>query len=402
MPSWTDRIDALLGELDAQVRGTSRRVRDIFRDAPHEILCYRGYGTSDTAHVWGRVVEQRDIGESSAADSTLRNLLNTVRRVDSDPLALADVEVQWSGARAPFKTDDEGFFTTSIAAAGIRSSAEWQTYDVELIAPLTAGAPKITGTGEIFVPPLTATFGVISDLDDTVIQSRVSNFLQAARTVMLGNARTRLPFPGVAAFYSALRNGAAGVEANPIFYVSSSPWNIYDVISEFLDLQGIPKGPLLLRDWDINFGALASERHLEHKGGIIRDILNRYPTLPFILMGDSGQHDPEIYRQIVGEFPDRIRAVYIRDVTRSAERTTSIQALATEILAAHSVLVLAEDTLDAAQHAAEQGWISAAALDGVRDEKRADTGQDAGKVASPEGGERGQGTEPTIIGESEV
>src|SRR4029450_12845404 len=120
---------------------------------------------------------------------------------------------------------------------------------------------QVDGKGEIPIPPSTARFPRVSDIDDTVIQSRVSNFLQAARTVMLGNARTRLPFPGVAAFYQALRKGLTGDEKNPVFYVSSSPWNIYDVISEFMDLQKIPKGPLMLRDWDIKLSALASSRH---------------------------------------------------------------------------------------------------------------------------------------------
>src|SRR4029079_7356909 len=121
-----------------------------------------------------------------------------------------------------------------------------------------AGELKITGSGETLVPPASSRFGVISDIDDTVIQSRVTSFLQAARTVMLGNALTRLPFPGVSAFYEALRNGAGGDEKNPIVAVSSSPWNIYDVIAEFMDIQKIPKGPLILRDWDIRLSALSS------------------------------------------------------------------------------------------------------------------------------------------------
>jgi hypothetical protein len=146
----------------------------------------------------------------------------------------------------------------------------------------------------------------VSDIDDTVIQSRVSNFLQAARTVMLGNARTRLPFPGVAAFYQALRAGVSGKENNPIFYVSSSPWNIHDVIAEFMDIQKILKGPLILRDWDINFAALSGERHMAHKAVAIRNLMELYPRLQFILVGDTSQHDPDIYREIVGEFPNRV------------------------------------------------------------------------------------------------
>ncbi len=249
----------------------------------------------------------------------------------------------------------------------------------------------------MLVPPATATFGVISDIDDTVIQSRVSSFLLAARTVMLGNARTRLPFPGVAAFYQALRAGATGNECNPIFYVSSSPWNIHDVITEFMDLQKIPRGPVLLRDWDITMGMLSSSRHLDHKGAAIRTIMNTYPSLPFILIGDTSQHDPEIYKQIVSEFPGRIRAVYIRDVTRNEHRSASVKQLAEEIRTSDSTLVLAEDTLGAATHAAEQGWIRVESLADVREEKRADEGKTDEKVATPEGGKPSSGAGPEVI-----
>ena len=143
---------------------------------------------------------------------------------------------------------------------------------------------------------------------------------------MLGNARTRLPFPGVAGFYRALRDGATGDENNPIFYVSSSPWNLYDVISEFMDLQEIPRGPILLRDWDYQPRiALVAIRHFDHKGVAIRNIMQMYPELPFILIGDTSQHDPEIYRQFVEEFPGRIPAIYIRDVTQNAERSAAVR-----------------------------------------------------------------------------
>ena len=396
MPEWASRLGALAEELDQHLRGAARAVRVAIADDPSEVLAYRGYGNGSAVWLHGRAVERRRVTASSAADSAFRNLLNTWRRVDSDPVRFAQLLVSCRDARLPCAADDEGFFggrLPMLAPPG--GEDEWIAYDAELVAG--GGTPGIRGTGDILVPAASARFGVISDIDDTVIQSRVSNFLLAARTVMLGNARTRLPFPGVAGFYRALRDGAAGDERNPIFYVSSSPWNIYDVIAEFLELQSIPRGPILLRDWDVTFGALAAGRHLEHKGGAIREILAMYPALPFILIGDSGQHDPEIYAQIVREHPERIRAIYIRDVTRSAERSASIATLAAEVLAAKSSLVLAEDTMGAARHAAAQGWIAAATVADVHEEKRADTGQTTDKVPTPDGGKAGQGSAPTVI-----
>jgi phosphatidate phosphatase APP1 len=200
---------------------------------------------------------------------------------------------------------------------------------------------------------------------------------------MLGNARTRLPFPGVAAFYQALEQGGDGARLNPIFYVSSSPWNIHDIIADFMDIQRIPRGPINLRDWDIVLSALTSSRLGNFKEPVIRELLELYPTLPFILIGDNSQKDPEIYRKIIGEFPGRILAIYIRNVDANPERSASVQALAKEVLAAGSTLVLADDTYAAAQHAAEQGWITKESLPAVKEEKKADEGTTGTKADVP-------------------
>ena len=399
MKKWTADVGPLLGGLGKEVLGAAARVAHAaFGDEPFEIVAYSGYGNANRAHVYGRVLERRNIGASTDADSTLKNLLYTYRRAEADPLVRADVIVEYADKKTAMTTDDEGFFGGWIDLdTPLDGDEEWRSYAVELVSAGQPDRENVKGSADVLVAPPSARFGVISDLDDTVIQSRVSNFLQAARTVMLGNARTRLPFPGVAAFYRALRNGKGGDEKNPIFYVSSSPWNIYDVIAEFMDLQKVPKGPIILRDWDIGWSALSSARHFDHKGVAIRNIMKLYPNLQFILIGDTSQHDPEIYSQIVSEFPNRVAAIYIRDVTRNAERSASVKKLAEEILAAHSTLVLAEDTLGAAKHAAEQGWIASDALPDVKEEKRADEGKDDKKAPAPGGGEPSSGDAPKVI-----
>ncbi|CAN5920916.1 App1 family protein [soil metagenome] len=381
MRNWLGEIDSLLGEVDRSVRGVARAVRSAFDDGPLEVLTYRGFGDARHAHVYGRAQENRGVGKSTEADSVVENLMNTYRRVDSHPLAFAELAVGFGGVTQAVKADDEGFFSSRInLPTAVEVDGEWAEYSVDLLSPARPGVDRPRCKGEVLIPPACARFAIVSDIDDTVIQSRVSNFLLAARSVILGNARTRLPFPGVAAFYEALRNGRGGSEKNPVFYVSSSPWNIYDVITEFMDLQRIPRGPVLLRDWDISFGALSSHRHFEHKGAAIRNIMRFYPQLPFILIGDSGQHDPEIYRQIVQEFPNRVKAIYIRDVSSNPERSSEIGTLAAEVAASSCELVLVEDTYAAAKHAAAQGWISESALPMVKEEKRADDGTTNTKV----------------------
>ena len=383
-PGWRERLGRIAGELRAEVERAGKSIGIGDDDRPYEITPYRGYGTRSRVLVHGRVIEARNIAAATETDSLWRNLVNTYKRIDSDPLPRARVHVRVGEHEREVVADEEGFFREWLdLAPQLEGDDQWREADVRLQAPVREGERAITGKAPIRVATGAETFGVISDLDDTVIQSRITSFLQAVRTVMLGNARTRLPFPGVAAFYQALEKGGDGSRRNPIFYVSSSPWNIHDVIADFMDLQRIPRGPIHLRDWDVDLDALTSHRLKRHKELIIREILELYPSLPFILIGDDSQKDPEIYRSIIDQFPGRILAVYIRRVRADPARSAAVQALAQEVLDVGSTLILADDTLAAAKHAAEQGWIETSSLDAVHEEKRADEGVSGEKADVP-------------------
>ena len=362
---------------------------------PVAIAAYRGFGTAHRLYVHGRVLQSETPAPATESDSTWRNLINTWRRLESDPLPFARVSAHIGSTRKDLVADNEGFFGDWIdLAEPLPTDRVWHPVELNLHHP--DHPPEAGTTALALAPTPAAAYGVISDLDDTVIQSHVTSFLRAARTLFLGNARTRLPFPGVAAFYQALLAGTRPGVINPIFYVSSSPWNLHGLLEEFLELQGVPPGPLLLRDWDVNSETFGSDRHHTHKAAAIRRIVALYPSLPFILIGDSGQHDPEIYKAIVEEFPDRVLAVYIRNVTPSTDRVEAIRALAEEVTAARSTLVLADDTLAAARHAAEHGWILAEALTAIGEEKKADEGATDEKAPAPGDQDKDDAT-PTIV-----
>ena len=100
-------------------------------------------------------------------------------------------------------------------------------------------------------------------------------------------------------------------------------------------------------------------------------MLALYSDLPFILIGDSGQHDPEIYRQIVEEHPGRVLAVYIRNVSRDPKRIREIEDLAKAVAGAGSSLVLAADSVAIAEHAVSLGLVSPETVSEVRNERTA-------------------------------
>lgn len=364
---------------------------------PLAVQLYDGFRSPEGVFVVGRVMEDPELAPADAEQSTWTNFFAMVRRANARGAPHAVVRLDAGGDAIEITADDEGFFQATIAVrAPRRIDDEWVRVDAEVVKPRAPAVP-IRRSGRALVPGAPPKLMVISDIDDTVLQSKVTNLLVAARTIAFGNARTRLPFPGVAAFYQALRRGRSAGERNPIFYISSSPWNLYDVIKQFLEIQGIPDGPLMLRDLDITLDVLASSRHRAHKGAMIKRVLEAMPNVPVVLIGDSGQQDPEIYRDVVREYPGRVVAVYIRNVTMNAERSQAIGRLADEVLADGSSLVLADDTLAAAKHAAEHGFIDPASLASIGAEKKADEGVRGGKQDAPGARDAADKPTPTVV-----
>lgn len=378
MPDWRDAFSRIADEISAHANAAHDMVRARIGEAPVAIAPHHGYGTHDRLFVQGRALRASPLGPARAEDSAWRNLAAMYRRMEADPLPGAEVIVRAGGAERRVVADDEGFFRAWVTpAAPAVPAGGWLEAEIDL-PPLGAGE-IVRATSRVRVPGPDARFIVVSDVDDTVLQSNIHSLVHAVRTALLSNARTRLPFPGVAAFYRALERGASGREGNPVFYLSSSPWNLFDLLAEFLEVQRLPAGPLLLRDWDVTLDALGSGRLHGFKGPNLRELLALYPALPFILVGDTSQQDPEIYASIVHDHPGRVLAVYIRDVTGTPERAGAVAALAAELERAQVPLLLAPDTLGAAQHAAERGWIDPAALDEITEDARKDLGSRPGK-----------------------
>lgn len=355
-------FDAIKGRLGARFD----------RDDPIQILAYRGFGSAERLFAEGRVLQDEPIGESSRGDSVWRNIGNTWKRFESDEVKGARVLARFGGWEGEAVTDEEGYFRFEVVRPPEPPDPARLWHGVELTLLEPALAEPVRAVGALLVPPPDSRFGIISDIDDTVIETGVTRKLAMARTVFLRNAHTRLPFKGVAAFYDALHEEREGRGPNPIFFVSGSPWNLYDLLAEFMDLHGIPQGPLRLRDFGLDPRKLLKADTREHKIGCIEPILDLYPELRFILIGDSGEQDPEIYREVVHRHPGRVLAIYIRDVGNRAGREAEVQALAREVEHEGVPMLLVKDTVAAAVHAAERGWIDPDRLPDIREEKRKD------------------------------
>lgn len=315
---------------------------------------YRGFGTRHRVLLIGRVVREPSPAAASSRHPMVRRLARLWRRLARRGIAQATLCACFAGAEQQLTTDRDGYFRIDLRPLEpLAAPGPWHEIAIELSAPTA-----ITARGQVFIPGERCRFVVISDIDDTVMFTGVANRLQMMWRLFMQDAESRVAFPGMARFLAALHEGAGG-EHNPMLYVSRAPWSLYEILDRFFHHHGIPVGPILfLREWGMTFQSPLPRRARHHKLDLIDDMLSVYDALPFILIGDSGQHDPEIYAQIVHTYPGRVRAIYIRNVSRGAARKGEIEALAAEIVEAGSTLVLATDTMAMAEHAAAHGLIA--------------------------------------------
>ncbi|MFD2999264.1 App1 family protein [Pontibacter toksunensis] len=363
-----DKIDNLTYELKNKL-GLNR---------PLHIVTYRSYGTPNRLYVKGRVMVNKGITRSEENDTLWENILNMYRRFESDEIPNARVQLTQEGQQHEITTDGEGYFVLNIEpTVPLQLDDIWHKIDIKLLEAPVNFEGDITEPAYVLVPPPDAEYGIISDIDDTIVRTGATSLLETGRNVLLNNAHTRIPFHGVSQFYRSLQLGRNGKRNNPFFYVSSSPWNTYDLLYHYLELNEIPQGPLLLRDFGIDEQKFGSSDHMSHKYKEIANLLVTYPKLNFILIGDSGQQDAQIYSEVVKNHPGRIMAIYIRDVNIEA-RTKAVTTIADELKQSGEVeMLLVKDTAAAAEHAAENGFIFTEQVQEVKREVEIDEEGDA-------------------------
>ena len=349
---------------------------------PYQIIYFRGFGSPHAVWLTGRVLRQNELVSPVDRAPFWENLSATVSRFLTDEVGGITVRIETFGQVFRTVTNEEGYFDITVdLAIDLPVGRAWfpVRYVLEGVeqpdgyhGPSGSGNREVSKDGQLLIAPAYSQFGVISDIDDTVLVTGATSIWQTLKLTFLENAFTRMPFAGVSAFYRALQAGAVTTLFNPIYFVSSSPWNIYDLLIDFFRIQGIPKGPLLLRAIELDADLISSESHHTHKRAMIDKILSVNPDLPFVLLGDSGQQDPEIYAAVIEANAGRIKAVYIRDVSSEDRRDAAVQLLI-KTAASHNVpMLLVADTVAAAEHAASLGLIDPDTLPEIRADRQAD------------------------------
>ncbi len=337
----------------AQPVRRSRRERELV------IQPYRGFGSPHHALVVGRVMRQPR--PFDVHDPFTRDVADVVRRILRRGVGGAAVRARLRDAVATAATDANGYFRLELP---VPTSGAWGWQNVALELEET---PAIAATARVFLHPPASRCLVVSDIDDTVVETGVANRAVMLWRLFVLGPRTRRAVPGFAVLLRALHRGPTGNERNPLVFVSRAPWTIYETLEAFFRLQRFPRDAVLfLRDWGLRWYRPVARRDRAHKRALIRRLFEISPDLPVVLIGDSGQEDAEVYAAMVAERPGRVAAVMIRDLARSPERERAIQSLEMDLGRAGARLVLTTSAVPMAEALADLGLIAPDAVGQVR------------------------------------
>lgn len=264
---WTPRVEPFTGY------GTPRRVRVVAR----VLLAAPDQRTDD-------VVDHRGF----------RSYLVVPAPGERVRVTLGDVAVDVTADRG-------GYVDVEIDVA---LPAGWQQ------AELT-GATGVTTAAPVLVVDDETRLGVVSDIDDTAMVTAVPRLFLAGWNTFVRHTSARRAVPGMADLYAAMAQADPGT---PFVYVSTGAWNTAATLRRFLARHGYPAGPLLLTDWGpTNTGWFRSGP--QHKDGSLDRLMTTFPHVRWLLVGDDGQHDPDIYARAVQRHPGHVLAVAIRQLT---------------------------------------------------------------------------------------
>ena len=297
---------------------------------PVRIQPYFGYRTERTLHIGARALRS---GKAQFASGGRWQAFRTMlAQFASHEVAGLEVRLELvapDGTRSDHwgTTDGEGFVAFDVALPQEWPLPEHTAWNVVAIHWANREGEQCV-EGHVLAPGTHARIGVVSDIDDTIIETGITGGLRSVmrnwRRVLQQMPEDRVAVPGADVFYSSLGGGRvlAAEEANPgdtipathrpFFYVSSSPWNLYSYLVAFQKTRGLPLGPLFLRDWGLDAETFGSSSHGAHKTGAIDRILSTYPDMRFALIGDDTQGDLPAFGDVVEHNPGRVAAVFIR------------------------------------------------------------------------------------------
>ena len=278
------------------------------------IKLYRGYANENELIVMGHVFKPTKKADYDFQNKNFKNASSIISMYRMKTWPNAPICLKHNKKIIHTKTLCDGYFKFCIPLN--QDNYGWVDYEVSLVYD-----NKTISAKESYIRPKVDHLGIISDIDDTFLVSYTMNPLRKLYNLLFRNVNRRKIFEDVTVHYQALSEAGRkkNEELNIFFYVSSSEWNLYRFIVKFTEIHQLPKAVLLLKDIKTslrNFFWTGRGGH-NHKFEKIKHILEFYPNLKYILIGDDSQEDPYLYESITKIFPLTVQAVYIRQTGKN-------------------------------------------------------------------------------------
>lgn len=279
---------------------------------------YRGYANEEELIVMGHVFKRTY--DYDFQKKNFKNASSIINQFRIKTLQNFDIYLKCGGQEIHTKTLDDGYFKFCIPLEK-ETHFGWMEYEVSI----KDENETITEKGS-FIRPHKGKLGIISDIDDTFLISHTQNFFKKIYILLFKNVNDRKVFTDVVQHYQALSSAGRNnkEEENAFFYVSSSEWNLYRFIVKFTKIHNLPRAVILLKDIKrgITDFFMSGRGNHDHKFDKIKHVLEFYPNLKYVLLGDDSQHDPILYERICKIFPVTVKAVYIRQTGKNQKEAT--------------------------------------------------------------------------------
>ncbi|MGI8434555.1 MAG: App1 family protein [Nocardioidaceae bacterium] len=316
---------------------------------------YISYGITGSAHVRARVLLSR---RDDQRDRPGWALLAGLAPFLSVEIPGEEVSIEVAGQRILAVAGPEGYVEAALHLPELSPGWHEMTFGI-------TGDPGYSARGRLLIVDPAAKLGVVSDIDDTIIHTGLTRLVEAIRTTLFTPEHVRKEIAGASEFYRGLVGGPAGPAQ--IFYVSTGAWNLHPVLERFLVRYSFPEGPVLMTDWGPSAAWLFREASVVFKCREITQLFEEHPQLMWVLVGDSGQDDPEAYAAVALAHPERVHAVYIREVSATSPvRAARVRQLTANLSRAGVGMLMVADSAVAADDAHARGLIDEKSRDRVR------------------------------------
>lgn len=290
-------------------QATTQRVADPVQH--HALVLYPAFSFGGRAVVEGRVIDHDVVLAPTPHDRHWVNLRRNLKLLFNEERENFEVQLSMAGRVWTTVTDAEGYFRAELADLHDLVPG-WHAIEGRVMGAIDSTRLLVPSAGNIA--------GIISDVDDTLLVTRVTSVRHMLANTLLKNPLQRQVVPGIARAYSRLLARNPEPSLAPMFYLSATPRQLYRALQAVLDHNQLPRGILITKRVtnDASSESLLDQRR--YKRTRIEDILTRLPHVRFTLIGDDGEHDPEIFADIQERFADRIQSIWIRHVHPDPDR----------------------------------------------------------------------------------